>query len=185
MKGAIFFSSKYGSTAQYAKWIADATNLPLFDVKKVAVDPSEYDFLVLGSPIIYHKLMFHKWLTKHSTTITGKPTILFSVSGAPSGGKLNGWVANSASPELIDHMYHVVLLGRQNPKDLNLFDRIALIIGGMGNPDPVAAREEREGFDYMDQSSIAPIVDWIERIRNEHSKQSANPKRVEINSSRV
>lgn len=32
MNGAIFFASKYGSTAQYAEWIAEATDLPMFDV---------------------------------------------------------------------------------------------------------------------------------------------------------
>lgn len=32
MKGAIFFSSKYGSTAQYAHWISQATGLPAYDI---------------------------------------------------------------------------------------------------------------------------------------------------------
>ena len=40
MKGAIFFASKYGSTAQYSNWLAEATGLPVFDVNnaKTALD---------------------------------------------------------------------------------------------------------------------------------------------------
>jgi len=40
MKGAIFFSTKYGSTAQYAKWIGEATGLPVFNIKVTNADPS-------------------------------------------------------------------------------------------------------------------------------------------------
>jgi hypothetical protein len=44
MKGAIFFSSKYGSTAQYANWIGEATGLPVFDVKDAKADASNCCF---------------------------------------------------------------------------------------------------------------------------------------------
>ena len=64
MNGAIFFSTKYGSTAQYAKWIGEATGLPVFNVKDSKADPSKYDFLILGSPVIYYKLIIHKWVKK-------------------------------------------------------------------------------------------------------------------------
>jgi hypothetical protein len=33
MKGAIFFSSKYGSTGEYAIWLGLATGLPVFNTK--------------------------------------------------------------------------------------------------------------------------------------------------------
>lgn len=39
-----FYSSKYGSTAQYANWIGDATGLLVFNVKDAKVDLSKYDF---------------------------------------------------------------------------------------------------------------------------------------------
>ena len=64
MNGAIFFSGKYGSTAQYADWIGEATGLPAFDVNDANTDPSKYDFLVLGSSVIIHKLTIRKWLKR-------------------------------------------------------------------------------------------------------------------------
>lgn len=166
MKGAIFFSSKYGSTAQYANWIGEATGLPVFNIKGDNADLSEYDFLVLGSPIIYHKIHNWKWVRANMAEIEKRPIIFFTVSGAPAGQKLDGWIADSLPQHLISKMHHVVLRGRQNPKELNWYDRIMLIIGSMKNPDPVASKEELEGFDFMDKSSIAPIIKLVQQIQS-------------------
>lgn len=165
MKGAVFFSTRYGSTAEYARWISEATGLPVFDINASEARPEDYDFLVAGCPIIYHKLMFHKWAARHQSVLCSKPLLLFSVSGAGAGAKLDDWIAECLPQELITHADHVALRGRQNPKELSWYDRMMLIIGGLKNPDRVAAREEMEGFDYMDKSGIAPIVECAGRFR--------------------
>ncbi|MCP4383400.1 MAG: hypothetical protein GY798_18600 [Hyphomicrobiales bacterium] len=175
MKGAIFYSSRYGSTAQYAQWIGEATDLAAFDVNAGSANLSEYDFLVLGSPIIYHKLMFHKWVKRNLAGILSSPAILFSVSGAGAGPKLDAWIDESLPAELIAHVEHVALRGRQNPRDLSWYDRIMLIIGGLKNPDPVASREELKGFDFMDQSSIKPIVEMVGQLQRDKTAASDRP----------
>ena len=163
-KGAILFSTMYGSTAQYANWIGEATGLPVFNIKDRTIDLSVYDFLVLGSPIIYHKVHNWKWVRKHLAELEKKPIIFFTVSGAPAGVKLDGWIADSLPQEFIAKMHHVVLRGRQNPKELRWWDRLMLIIGSMRNPDPVASKEELEGFDFMDKSSIEPIIKLVQQM---------------------
>jgi menaquinone-dependent protoporphyrinogen IX oxidase len=165
MNGAMFYASRYGSTAQYARWIAEATGLPSFDVKTANADPSRYDFLVLGSPVIYHRLMFHRWVKRNLSSIRNRPAILFSVSGAGAGPKLDAWIGSSLPAGLISHMQHVALRGRQTPADLTWYDRLMLIIGGLMNRDPVAAKEELQGFDFMDRSSIEPIVGMVRQLQ--------------------
>ena len=165
MKGAIFFATKYGSTAQYAAWIAEATGLPAFDVRDATADPADYDFLVIGTPVIYFKLAIRKWVDRHWSDIAGKSTILFTVSGAPGGGRLDAWVGNSLPKAFVDTTRHVALRGRQVPGDLSWFDWIMLRIGAMMNPDPVARREELKGFDFMDPAGIAPVVERIREIQ--------------------
>jgi len=83
--GAIFFSGQYGSTAQYAEWIGEATGLPVFNVNETNADPANYDFLVFGSSVIVHKLLIRKWVKRHLTDIEHKPVILCTVSGARQG----------------------------------------------------------------------------------------------------
>lgn len=95
MKGAIFFASKYGSTAQYAHWIAQRMNLPTFDVKDSDADPSQYDFLVIGSPVLYDRVLARKWVKKNLASLVNRPIIFFTVTGAPAGPKLDKWIANT------------------------------------------------------------------------------------------
>jgi len=167
MSGAIFFASKYGSTEQYANWISKSTNLPVFNVRDKKVSPAQFDFLVIGSPIIYFKLYNRKWLKANKSIIENKPTILFTVSGAPPGAKLDGWIANSGLPMgFILKMKHVALRGRQKPEKLTFFDRAMLKIGAMKNPDPVARKEELHGFDFMDKSAIKPILKIIHQFQS-------------------
>ena len=165
MNGAIFFSSKYGSTAQYANWIGQATGLPVYDIIYNNVDLSEYDFLILGSPIIYYKLSIHKWVKRHLARLADKPIIFFSVSGAPAGSKLDGWIADSLPEDFISRMYHVALRGRQIPKQLSWYDRMMLKIAALANKDSEARKQEFEGFDFMDKSSIEPILKLVGQLR--------------------
>lgn len=128
-------------------------------------NPNDYDFLILGSPVIYYKLSIHKWVKKHLKTIINKPIIFFTVSGALAGAKLDGWIANSLPSALISKMNHVVLRGRQIPKELTLYDRLMLKIGGMMNKDPQARKEELQGFDYMDKAAIKPILELVNQFQ--------------------
>lgn len=165
MNGAIFFSSRYGSTAQYAHWISQATGLLVYDIKYNNADLSEYNFLVLGSPIIYYKLSIRKWVKKHMAKLADKSIIFFSVSGAPAGSKLDRWIADSLPEDFISRMHHVALRGRQIPKQLTWYDRMMLKIAGMTNKDPVARKQEFEGFDLMDKASITPILKLVGQLQ--------------------
>jgi len=122
--------------------------------------------LILGSPIIYYKVHNWKWVRANLAEIEKKPIIFFTVSGAPAGQKLDGWIADSLPQSLISKMKHVALRGRQNPKELSWYDRLMLIIGSMKNPDPVASKEELEGFDFMDKSSIEPLLKLVQQTQS-------------------
>jgi len=166
MKGAIFFSGKYGSTEQYSKWIGEATGLPVFDIKDDHADPSEYDFVLLGSSILYFKLTIRKWAKKNLTALKGRSKILFSVSGAGASDKLNNWVSNSFPSELLSQMEHIGLGGKLDHSKLSWGLRKILWVGSLINPDPKASKEERYGFDHMDKSTIGPIVKLVEQFQS-------------------
>lgn len=166
MNGAIFFSGKYGSTAQYAGWIGEATGLPVFDVRDANADPSKYDFLILGSSVIIYKLTIRNWVKAHLASIVNKPLILFTVSGAPSGPKLDSWIADSLPKNLISQMEHVALRGRLNHKEVSWWVRLILKFGAWKNDDPEAKKQELEGFDFMDKSGIEPIQRLVQKFQS-------------------
>jgi len=172
MNGAIFFVSKYGSTAQYANWIGERTGLPVFDVKDANAAPSQYDLLVIGSPIYYYNALIQKWIKKNLASIEKKPVIFFTVSGAPAGSKLDGWIANCLPASFVLQINHVALRGRQKPEELTWFHRLMLKIAASTNNNPEARNQELEGFDFMDKSSIEPIVEWVRELQSNEAKPS-------------
>ena len=166
MNGAIFYSGKYGSTEQYAKWIGEATGFPVFDIKDPHADPSRYDFLILGSSILYFKLSNRKWVSANFSGLEGRAKILFSVSGAGPSAKLNRWVANSIPSGLASQMEHVALRGRLDHSKVSWWVRQILWMGSLFNTDPEASKDERYGFDYVDKESIQPILDLVKHFKH-------------------
>ena len=169
MKGAIFFSGKYGSTAQYAIWIGDGTGFPVFDIKDPKADPSKYDFLILGSSILYFRLTIRNWVNENLTRLQGRTRILFSVSGAGPSNKLNWWVAQSLPSGLTAQMEHVALRGRLDHSKVSWWVKQMLWIGSLFNPDPEARKDERYGFDYVDKDSIEPILDLVRQFTQQEA----------------
>ncbi|MEP2934863.1 MAG: flavodoxin domain-containing protein [Gilvibacter sp.] len=174
MSAAIFFSGKYGSTEQYARWIGEATGLPVFDIKDASADPSKYEYLVLGSSILYFKLSIRKWASANLSKLDGRAKILFSVSGEGPSDKLNTWVANSFPPELLSQVEHVGLGGRLDHSKLSWLLRKILWVGSLINSDPEASKEERFGFDHVNKASIEPIVNLIKEYQGSKMPASQN-----------
>ncbi|MEX0289370.1 MAG: flavodoxin domain-containing protein [Flavobacteriaceae bacterium] len=165
MKAAIFFSGKYGSTEQYAKWIGEATGLPVFDIKDKNANPAAYDFLILGSSVLYYKLSIRKWAKENLPILKDRSKMLFSVSGAGPSDKLERWVADSLPPELLANTEHFALRGKLDHSKLSWLLRKILYVASLMNSDPEASKDERYGFDYMDKTSIQPILSKFDQFQ--------------------
>lgn len=166
MKGAIFFSGQYGSTAHYSQWLSEATGLPVYDVKQPHPALSEFDFLVLGSSVIIGKLTIHKWVKHHIDDILTKPIAVFSVAGAPPGPERNTWIANSLPEALVAKMQHVALRGRLDINNVGWWTRLVLKIGAWATKDDQEKREMTQGFDFMNKADIEPLVKFIKQLQS-------------------
>ena len=173
MKGAIFYSGKYGSTEQYSYWIAEATDLPVFHINDPNADPTQYDYVILGSSIIYFKLSIRHWVKSHLSELEDRTKILFSVSGAGPSDKLNRWVNKSLPQRFLSRIHHFALRGKLDHSKVSWWVKFMLWMGALFNPNPEASKDERYGFDYMDQSSIDPIVILIKSLQS--SKMTDEP----------
>ncbi len=162
MKGAIFFTGKFGSTQQYAQWISEQTSFPVFDLNKQNPDPTDFDLLILGSSIMLMKPTIKKWLTTFWPMIKDKQIILYTVSGTkPGHPDLQKWINNSFSKEILMHINHIPLRGRLNLEELPWLTRFLLKLGATVEKDPETKQRMTEGFDYMVKSNISPILKWV------------------------
>lgn len=158
MTGAIIYDSKYGVTEQYARWIGAATGLPVHSVADPEAMPERFDFVVLGSPVIYYKVIIGPWVRGHLDALLERPVIFFTVSGRPPGAMLDRWISDSLPRAFTDHMRYSYLRGRLDVQQVSWLDRIILTISGLLEKDRVTGYRKIHGFDFVDKASIAPIV---------------------------
>ena len=85
MNGAIFYSGRYGSTEEYSQWISEETGLPAFHIDDPRGDPTRYDFVVVGSSVVFYKATIRDWVKERWPELKDRLAVLFTVSGAPPG----------------------------------------------------------------------------------------------------
>lgn len=129
MKSFILYQSKYGATAQYAKWLEDEWHLPATnaaDVNLSGLEPGS--LLILGSSVYIGKLRMAGWLKKNEDQLSHHQLILFVVSGTPPNEteKLLQYVKGSVSPELLKRLRVFFLPGRLLYEKLSGRDRFML-----------------------------------------------------------
>lgn len=168
MKGAIFYSGKYGSTHQYASWISEATGIAVFNLDRTRPDPAQYDFLILGSSIIVMKPTIKKWLRANWRKIQYKPVLLFTVSGTePGHPHLKQWLEDSLPREVLEHVNYYAFRGRLDLGEVPWWIRFMLKFAAKREEDPEVKQRMTEGFDFMDKASIAPVVEWVKALQND------------------
>jgi hypothetical protein len=67
--------------------------------------------------------------------------------------------------DLLSRMEHVALRGKLDHSKVSWWVKLILFMGSLFNPSPEASKDERYGFDYMDKSSIEPIVRLVQQFQ--------------------
>ena len=82
-KTAVLYRSKYGSTGQYAKWIAEETGADLFRIPHVSVrDLARYDTIIVGGGLYAGGMLGASFLKRNFAAIADKRIIVFSVGAS-------------------------------------------------------------------------------------------------------
>ncbi|AZS14170.1 flavodoxin domain-containing protein [Paenibacillus lutimineralis] len=84
MKTLVLYTSVYGSTQQYAEWIAQELDAVIGDINKFDMAQLDgYDTIILGTYVRVGKLVAGDYLKKIWPRIQNKKVVLFSVSKTP------------------------------------------------------------------------------------------------------
>lgn len=173
MKTLVVYTSKYGSTKQYAEWIASvfsAALRPAHEIRDGDIDA--FDVIVCGCYLHIGKMIGADFLTKHWGVLKSKRVVLFSVAGAPANvPERVQWFEANVPEEIRTHVHHFPLRGRA--MNLDLKDRFLLSFPRMmmhlkywktHDPKDKAAIEAFKPFDGVDKDSIEPLVSHIRQL---------------------
>lgn len=84
MNAIVIYKSKYGSTKQYAEWIAEALGCRAYDAKTVKVsDLMEYDTIIYGGGLYAEVIAGVTLITKNFDALKDKKLIVYSTGITP------------------------------------------------------------------------------------------------------
>ena len=84
MNPIVIYKSKYGSTKQYAEWIADELNCLAVDAKKLKVDNlRNYDTIIYGGGLYAEIIAGVTLITKHMDLLADKKIVIFTTGLTP------------------------------------------------------------------------------------------------------
>lgn len=167
MKGTIVYKGKYSATKQYADWMAVELNLPVSIADDIDIEQlRDYDFLVLGTPVYFGKLLLRSWLRKNLKALLGKKIFVFVVSGTPPERKqkLESYVQASVPAEIRNSSEIYFLRGRVIMKNLSLYDRFMLKIGALLTKDAREKKEMRMEFDDVKKGYLDEMLTAIKKF---------------------
>lgn len=176
-KTVVIFESKYGSTKQYAAWIAQALSRPLFEKKTFRPqDFAHYETIIYGGGLYAGGVSGITLLTKNWDLLCHKKVILFTCGLADPDDPANiSSIRESLSkvlpPEMLKQIHLFHFRGGVNYPKLSLIHKSMMFIlrKMMLKKDPGSLRKEDRLFldtygkyiDFTNQESIRPLIEFV------------------------
>lgn len=132
MKGAIIYKTKYYSTLQYAEWIARDLGLQILNADRVtATQLAAYDYVIIGTPVYFGKMLIKRWLKKHDSILRTKQVFLFVVCATPDSekDKQRKILSDNLPLRLLKEKDIFFMPGRISQVQMSALDRFMLRMG--------------------------------------------------------
>lgn len=179
MKGIIVYKGKYGATQQYATWIGEALNWPLFTPEQL-LNPTldGADVVIVGSSVYAGRLTLHDWLKKHAHQLLRKKVFLFIVCATPADKKeVLDQIAKNNIPALLQDLVVVFFFrGRLVIKELNWLHKWMLKLASRTTNDADEKQRMIHGFDAMNKDNILPLLKVVNDVQTSSLTKLAGSK---------
>jgi hypothetical protein len=163
----VAFESKYGSTKQYAEWIAQKTGgeaVRASDVKPESL--AEFGAVAFGGYLHAGRIRGAEFVSRNWGALQGKKVVVFSVSGTPPDDPALLKVFENAYPaEMRAKIKYFPLRGRAGKLDaldrvLMLFPKAKAYLQYLrtGDKGALQAYERMLDFDFVSEESVEPVV---------------------------
>lgn len=177
-KAIVIYSSKYGSTEKYARWIADEIGAGASDVKRVKpLQIFQNDTVIFGGSMLAGNVRGIEYISKHRDAFCGKNLIIFTCgisnpNNTDQTEKINAAIRGKL-PENFQCAKIFHLRGSIDYSKLRFLDKTMLkMMCTMLINKPSSERTEDEqiiidtygqSVDFINRESIAPIVRYVLR----------------------
>lgn len=174
MNAIVIYKSKYGSTAQYAQWIADELSCKAVEAKEVKPDElTAYDAIIYGGGLYAEVINGVSLITKNFDKIKDKKIAVFSTGITPLDCRAyyDEYVIkkNFKDISMLDTIKIFNFLGKMKMEELTFVHKAALvslkkIMSSKENPTEMEKMLvdlcDADG-DFSDKEAIKPLVEYI------------------------
>jgi menaquinone-dependent protoporphyrinogen IX oxidase len=164
MKGVVIYKGRYGATAQYASWIGNILQVPVYENDELNnARLNEFDYVIAGTSVYVGKLLLANWINSHEKILSSKKLFLFVVCATPSAevDELNNLIEKNISPGLQKTMKVFFLRGRMIKSKLSVIDRVVLHMGAWLQKDQSEKEKMLTDFDDVRQENLVPVLNAI------------------------
>ena len=164
MSTIVVYKSKYGSTKQYAEWIAEELGCNFIDAKNVKIDDlMKYDTIIYGGGLYAEIINGVILLTKNMDRLEDKKLIVYSTD------KLV--IDKNFKPEIREKIRVYNFLGKMILDELTIVHRTALktlkkIMQGKENPtemEKLLVELCDANGDFSDREAIKDLVEYAKQ----------------------
>jgi len=175
MNIVVIYSSKYGTTKQYAQWIAEALNAKLFERHKIKADQlNDFDIVIYGGGLYAGGISGVNLVTKNPC----KNLVIFTVGLAPpESTDYSGILEKNLTSEMIQNTKIFHLHGGIDYKKLGIVHKAMMVTMMMIIKKAVAKKDESEisnedkeflasygkKMDFTSRQNILPLVEYVNR----------------------
>lgn len=171
----VIYGGKYGSTKQYAQWIAQELACDCISHKEVTGERLQScDTIILGCGLYAGKLVGAKALTKHRLVARQKQLVVFTVglTSVDDFSYFRPMIKNAFGIDLLDRMTCFHFRGGIDYGKLSFIDRKMMgmmkkIIQGKEQPtqdDAVILESYGKQVDFADRKAIRPLVEHLQGL---------------------
>lgn len=171
-KLAVIYGTHYGTTQQYAQWIAESLEAPLLDAAKTSKEElKEYDWIIFGGGLYASGIKGFKLLKEHS----GKNLVLFTVGLAnPLATDYGPILQHNLTEEQLKNAKIFHLRGGIDYSQMSKIHRMMMAVKKKDVEKKMKAspnEEDREFLatynkqvDFTDKATIAPLIDYMKEV---------------------
>ena len=160
---AVVYCSRYGSTKQYAQWLAEDLGADLYDVRRVYKEKLEtYDTIVFGGALYYGVIKGLSRLKRNYASIRESNLVVFAVGLTPPENKklLDNVAQGNLSPAMRKKAGFFYLVGSTDYDKLGPFHKLFMKKYRGQEPAPLS------------KESLAPIEEYVRSFKQEGQKEA-------------
>ncbi len=173
MSSIVIYKSKYGSTKEYAEWIAEDIGALAVDVKNIKADElTKYDTVIYGGGLYAEMIGGISFITKNFDKITGKKIAVFTTGLTPPECREyydEYVVKKNFKPHMIEKVKMFNFPGKMIVDELSFPHKTAIkalkkIMSAKENPnemEQMLIKLCEESGDFTDRAAIKELVEYI------------------------